>query len=193
MVLWNPPTPVVNKLWAKHAGGKTRRGNDCLLRPGRPAGTQKMSAHRLRTLPKLLKLLRLPQTTIHGQDRNDHRRLARLSGFDFKSSNNNVPFGGLQIFNVGPGIDRSSAGYSFSLSDAIGHSSADRTVVVSPDGMSSGNTNGLQSAAAPMRRRATPVLLEATRMTGLPQDAAWVKNLFFPMIRETGRLERDPI
>lgn len=100
------------------------------------------------------------------------------AGFDFKSSNNNVLFGGLRVFAVTSEVDQFSADYSFSLRDSIGETSADGTVVASPGGLSSGNNNTNFNQQQPFAgARYTYARLDATRIMELPQDAEWVKNL----------------
>lgn len=100
------------------------------------------------------------------------------AGFDFKRSDNNVLFGGLQVFDATSEIEQFSAGYSFSVRDAIGGTSADGSVFISPGGLSSGNNDTLFNQQQPFAKaRYSYARLDATRLTELPQDAEWVKNL----------------
>ncbi len=115
-------------------------------------------------------VLSLPMTTTFNQQ--------LQAGFDFKSSNNNILFGGFQVSDVTSQIAQLSADYAFSLRDALGLTSADATAVVSPGGMSSGNTNDIFGQQQPFAKaRYAYARLDATRLTGLPQNAEWVKNL----------------
>ena len=115
-------------------------------------------------------ILSLPVTAVFNQQ--------LQAGFDFKSSNNNILFGGLQVSNVTSQIDQFSADYSFTLRDAIGQTSADGMLVASPGGLSSGNTNDtFNQQQAFAQARYAYARLDATRLTGLPQNDEWVKNL----------------
>ena len=100
------------------------------------------------------------------------------AGFDFKSSNNNLIFGGLQISNVTTEIDQFVGDYNASLRDPLGQTSFDNTIVLSPGGISALNTTALFQAQAPFATAGyTYDRLSLTRLTGLPQDADWVKRL----------------
>jgi len=100
------------------------------------------------------------------------------AGFDFKSSNNNLVFGGFEISNVTSEVDQFLVDYSASLRDPLGQTSLDNTLALSPGGLSSHNTNTFFQAQAPFATaRYAYDRFSLTRLTGLPQDADWVKQL----------------
>ena len=99
-------------------------------------------------------------------------------GFDFKSSNNNLEFGGIQVSNVTTDIYQFLATYSGALKDSLGQTTVENNLVFSPGNFSRRNSN--QNFAAQVSLATANYVydnLAITRVTGLPQDADWVKQL----------------
>ena len=96
-------------------------------------------------------------------------------GVDFKRSNNNLSFGGMQVFAQENDIVQGSIAFSTSRPDKHGMMSSQLTLVVSPGGLSAGNHTAAFQAA---RARAQPdyvyVRLEGERLTKLPAQFSWV-------------------
>lgn len=99
-------------------------------------------------------------------------------GFDFKSSNNNLEFGGIQVSNVTTDIYQFSGTYSGAIKDSLGQTSVENNLVFSPGNFSDRNSD--QSFAQQASFATAKYIydnLAITRLTGLPQDADWVKHL----------------
>ena len=99
-------------------------------------------------------------------------------GFDFKSSNNNLEFGGTQVSNVTTYINQFLATYSGTLKDSLGQTTLENNLVFSPGNLSSHNSDKDFAAQASLATaRYLYDTLSLTRLTGLPQDSSWVKQL----------------
>jgi hemolysin activation/secretion protein len=99
-------------------------------------------------------------------------------GFDFKSSNNNLEFGGTQVLNVTTFIDQFLITYDGTLKDSLGQTTVENNFVFSPGNLSGHNSDQDFAAQASLASaRYTYDNLSITRLTGLPQDSAWVNEL----------------
>ena len=101
-------------------------------------------------------------------------------GYDFKTSNNNLEFGGIAVSNVTSEVDQFPLVYSATARDPFGESSLENEFVFSPGGMTANNTNTMFIAQAndPFAR-ANYVYdhLMLSRVTHLPYDASWVMRI----------------
>ncbi|MGX1197342.1 hemolysin activation/secretion protein [Parvibaculum sp. MBR-TMA-1.3b-4.2] len=102
-----------------------------------------------------------------------------MAGFDYKSSNNDLAFGGVQIFASRTEVDQFLLGYDLTAADDWGQTSFNNTLYLSPGGMSSDNTDSAYAAAGQADADAHYVYNSATvtRVTGLPKGASWVVRL----------------
>ena len=99
-------------------------------------------------------------------------------GFDFKTSNNNLEFGGTQVLNVTTDVAQFLATYSGTLKDTLGQTSLENELVFSPGNLSGHNTDqDFQAQASFATAKYVYDNLAITRLTGLPQDSSWVKQL----------------
>jgi hemolysin activation/secretion protein len=99
-------------------------------------------------------------------------------GFDFKSSNNNLQFGGTQVLDVTTQVYQFSVVYSGALKDSLGQTTLDNNLVFSPGNFNSHNSDDEFGVQAPFAKaRYVYDNLAITRLTGLPQDADWVDQL----------------
>jgi hemolysin activation/secretion protein len=96
------------------------------------------------------------------------------AGFDFKQSDNNLDFGGTQVFAQTTDIDQLYFDYSSSLADSMGRTSFQGFLVYSPGYLTENNTDFAFNAA---RASATSEYhyerLEINRLTRLPYDFTW--------------------
>ena len=101
------------------------------------------------------------------------------AGFDYKSSNNDLSFGGTQVFASKTEVDQFLLGYDLTLADDWGQTSFNNTLYLSPGGMSGDNTDSAFVAAGQVDVDARYVYDAATvtRVTRLPMDASWVARL----------------
>lgn len=95
-------------------------------------------------------------------------------GYDFKSTDNNLQFGGEQVFDTPVELSEFSLAYSSALPDRFGRTSLNVTGYWSPGGMSGLNTNeafevGRQGAKA----NYVYADLEIDRVTQLPFGLSW--------------------
>jgi hemolysin activation/secretion protein len=101
-------------------------------------------------------------------------------GYDFKASNNNLSFGGIEVSNVTTEIDQFPITYEASLLTDFGITSLSNTLVLSPGGLTAGNTDKVfqEQASNPLATaRYAYDLLNIVQMTKLPYDASWVMRL----------------
>jgi hemolysin activation/secretion protein len=101
-------------------------------------------------------------------------------GYDFKTSNNNLSFGGIEISNVTTEIDQFPISYEASLLTDYGITSLSNTLVLSPGGLTAGNTDTVfqQQASNPLATaRYAYDTLSIVQMTRLPYDASWLMRL----------------
>ncbi len=95
-------------------------------------------------------------------------------GYDFKSTNNNLLFGGSSIFNTTSEIDQFVVGYGGVVPDAWGTTSFDLALFVSPGGITPNNTNAAFSAQqAGATANYVYGHIVAERLTRLPAGFTW--------------------
>lgn len=101
------------------------------------------------------------------------------AGFDYKSSNNDLSFGGTQVFASKTEVDQFLLGYDLTLADDWGQTSFNNTLYLSPGGMSGDNTDSAFAAAGQVDVDARYVYDAATvtRVTRLPMDVSWIARL----------------
>lgn len=101
------------------------------------------------------------------------------AGFDYKSSNNDLAFGGTQIFASRTEVDQFLLGYDLTAADDWGQTSFNNTLYLSPGGMSGDNTDSAYAAAGQAGVDSHYVYDTATvtRVTRLPKGASWVVRL----------------
>ena len=100
-------------------------------------------------------------------------------GFDYKRSNNNLAFGGTQVFSAATIIDQFLLIYDASMTDAYGATSLENQFVYSPGGWAHGNTTPVFKASGVLGSSAnyTYDMLEITRVTPLPWQMSNVVKL----------------
>lgn len=99
-------------------------------------------------------------------------------GYDFKTTNNDILFGGISVFPSTSEVDQFSATYSGGLADPFGSTNATLTIVGSPGGMTSLNNNTAfqtQQAGAVANYIYTRLTLD--RLTDLPHGFSWHSRL----------------
>jgi hemolysin activation/secretion protein len=95
-------------------------------------------------------------------------------GFDFKQSNNNLEFGGSQVFNTVTEVNQFVLDYSSSLQDSLGVNSFNISGFFSPGGISSRNNDLLfQASRASSKAAYMYGKFAAERLTRLPYDFTW--------------------
>nr|WP_233858337.1 ShlB/FhaC/HecB family hemolysin secretion/activation protein [Paraburkholderia sp. HD33-4] len=113
--------------------------------------------------------LRLPTIT-------DTAQLIQI-GYDFKRSNNDLEFGGSQVFNSNTHIHQFVLAYDISKPTEVGTAHAAATLVASPGGFDGNNQDAAFNAA---RQGATPryvyMQLTASRATGLGAGFTLITN-----------------
>ncbi|WP_420559830.1 ShlB/FhaC/HecB family hemolysin secretion/activation protein [Tepidicaulis sp.] len=97
-------------------------------------------------------------------------------GFDHKSTNNNLAFGGTQVFANTTNVDQFLLTYEASAADEYGQTALTNSFVYSPGNLNSHNTDQAfaASGAAFADSEYLYDTLELTRVTQLPYDASWV-------------------
>lgn len=101
-------------------------------------------------------------------------------GYDFKTSNNNLEFGGLLVTNVTTEIDQFPLIYDLSVTDAFGQTALQNTFVYSPGNFTAGNKDAAfqaQSGSPFAKAKYIYDTIRLTRTTRLPQDASWVMRV----------------
>ncbi|HEX3883080.1 MAG TPA: ShlB/FhaC/HecB family hemolysin secretion/activation protein [Stellaceae bacterium] len=99
-------------------------------------------------------------------------------GYDFKSTNNNILFGGVSVFPSTSEIDQFVLQYSGALTDPYGANNFTLTVVGSPGGMTAMNNNAaFQSQQAGATANYAYVRGFIERVTPLPWDFSWDTRL----------------
>lgn len=97
------------------------------------------------------------------------------AGFDFKRSNNNLAFGGMDVFAQANDVVQGILTYTASRPDRLGATSGQLTLAFSPGGFSSGNhTTDFQAARALARADYGYARLELMRRTTLPAGWVWL-------------------
>lgn len=98
-------------------------------------------------------------------------------GFDHKRSDNNLAFGGTQVFNSATNVDQFLLIYDVTRPDDWGQTAVENSVVYSPGNLSTGNSTAsfLGSGVNGARARYLYDLVQITRMTDLPWlGLSWV-------------------
>ena len=104
-------------------------------------------------------------------------------GYDYKTSDNNIAFGGSSIYASNPEIDQFPIIYSVTIPDRYGVTTISPRIVLSPGGLTGGNTNAAyqpgvtQDGIAHARADYVYGRLDASRETGLPEGFTWVSRL----------------
>ncbi len=101
-------------------------------------------------------------------------------GYDFKRSNNNLEFGGLNVFNTFTNISQFSLAYNGSVSDKYGVTSFGSTVYISPGDMMGDNRDvEFNASRALASADYTYGRFSLNRVTRLPKDFSWIAELQF--------------
>jgi hemolysin activation/secretion protein len=101
------------------------------------------------------------------------------AGYDFKTTNNNLDFGGVAVSSSALEIDQFPISYSANLTDHWGVSSSSATLVYSPGGLTPNNTAaafqsaGFSSGPGLPSNRYFYFREDFTRLTKLPYRAVW--------------------
>lgn len=96
------------------------------------------------------------------------------AGYDFKSTNNNLLFGGTSIFNTTSEVDQFVLGYGGVETDPHGSTSLDLNLFLSPGGITPNNTNAaFQSQQAGATANYVYGHLALERATQLPAGFSW--------------------
>jgi hemolysin activation/secretion protein len=101
-------------------------------------------------------------------------------GYDFKSSNNNLLFGGAEVSNTTTDIDQFTLIYNAAVNDRFGQTSLENDLVYSPGNLTGQNKNSYFAAQTGTPFATVNYLydhLALNRVTQLPQDLDWVKYL----------------
>ncbi|MBB6252841.1 ShlB/FhaC/HecB family hemolysin secretion/activation protein [Nitrospirillum iridis] len=113
-------------------------------------------------------------------------------GYDFKTTNNNLAFGGVQISRTATEISQFSAKYDATLADRWGSMGWGATLVWSPGGLTGDNTDAAfqpgdsQSGRLGAKANYLYVRSELNGLVKLPADAAWAT-------RVVGQLSNRPL
>jgi len=95
-------------------------------------------------------------------------------GYDFKSTNNDILFGGISVFPSTSEIDQFVAVYSGQLTDPFGSTALTATLVGSPGGLTAlNNTASFQAQQAGATANYLYGRLSINRLTELPYGFAW--------------------
>lgn len=97
------------------------------------------------------------------------------AGVDFKRSNNNLSFGGMQVFAQENDVVQAVAAFGLSGADKNGQTSGELTVAYSPGDLTSGNrAPAFQAARSFARPDYAYAKLEIERLTKLPAGLSWL-------------------
>ena len=104
-------------------------------------------------------------------------------GFDYKRSDNNLAFGGTQIFASATNVEQFLLIYDGTRADSLGQTAVENQLVYSPGGLSHANTTAVYVASGVTGAKANYFYdnLELTRVTYLPWEMS-------SMIRLDGQL-----
>lgn len=95
-------------------------------------------------------------------------------GYDFKSSNNNILFGGVSVFPSTTEIDQFLGIYGATLTDALGSTNLTATLVMSPGGMTElNNTATFQTQQAGARADYIYGNIALERLTNFALGVSW--------------------
>lgn len=100
-------------------------------------------------------------------------------GFDYKTTNNNLAFGGVQIFAASQDVDQFLLIYNATAVDSWGITTIENDAVLSPGGLSSNNNDTAFAKSGTPDARASYVYdtLAVTRATQLPYDMSSITRL----------------
>jgi hemolysin activation/secretion protein len=99
-------------------------------------------------------------------------------GYDFKTTDNNLEFAGIQVFGVRAEVHQFPVIYDASLSDPLGQTSVQNIFVFSPGDLTNRNTTPVLSTLVPGARSDYVYnRLLITRTTRLPEDFASITRL----------------
>jgi len=102
------------------------------------------------------------------------------AGYDFKSSNNNILFGGVSVFPTTTEIDQFAGVYGASLPDALGSTHLALTFIGSPGNLSGLNKTALfQTQQAGARADYVYGNIAIERLTELALGASWDAKAFY--------------
>lgn len=104
-------------------------------------------------------------------------------GFDFKRSNNDLQFGGVDISNITTDIDQFTLSYTTLLSDAWGQTRLSDRLEISPGNISGGNTD--EAFQPSLSHNGTPFAkaryiyddASVYRLTPLPAGFGWIARI----------------
>ncbi len=97
------------------------------------------------------------------------------AGFDFKQSNNNLEFGGAQVFNTTTDVDQWSLDYTGELQDPWGSTRISLTGFYSPGGITTRNRDSLFTATRAFAKAEYAYgRFSGERVTRLPGDFSWL-------------------
>jgi len=100
------------------------------------------------------------------------------AGFDFKSTNNDILFGGRSVFPTTSEVDQFLVEYGGQASDRLGGESFTLTLVGSPGGLTAHNDDAdFRSQQLGATARYVYVRLSASRTTALPARLVWTAHL----------------
>jgi hemolysin activation/secretion protein len=95
-------------------------------------------------------------------------------GYDFKSTNNNILFGGFNVFGTTSEVDQFSADYNAQIPDAHGTTNVDVNLVFSPGGLTTLNTDSIFNTQVPgAKAEYFYAHLSADHQTKLGGDWGW--------------------
>ncbi|MDB5393801.1 MAG: peptide transporter [Rhodospirillales bacterium] len=95
-------------------------------------------------------------------------------GYDFKSTNNNILFGGASVFATTSEIDQFQVEYIAQAPDSIGSTSIDLVLVGSPGGLTALNNDAVFESQVPgAKARYMYGRASAERLTDLPRGLTW--------------------
>ena len=101
-------------------------------------------------------------------------------GYDFKTSNNNLEFGGLTVSNVTSEVNQFPLGYNATATDAFGATTLENQYVFSPGNVTDDNKDAIFQAQANngfAKARYVYDRLTVTRATHLPYEASWIMRI----------------
>jgi hemolysin activation/secretion protein len=100
-------------------------------------------------------------------------------GFDYKTSNNNLAFGGTQIFSASQDIDQFLITDNTTAVDPWGVTTLQNDLVISPGDLTANNSNAAFTLSGTSFAKAKYIYdtLALTRATQLPNNASWITRL----------------
>ena len=98
------------------------------------------------------------------------------AGFDFKTTDNNLDFGGIQIFAATQEVDQFSLTYAATEIDSAGVTTLQNDLIYSPGGLTGANTNAAFALSGTSYAKAAYLYdtISLTRATRLPFGASWL-------------------